>query len=147
MKKICSFFVKILFYTINFTWGFLQNIIGLFMLIKYRKNKKQKFFNALVTYHTGNWGGISLGMFIFMNGNRDENWQSQTRVHEFGHCIQSLILGPFYLFAIGIPSYVWCNTKKYQNIRKNKNISYFEFYPEKWANHLGEKITRMKAPK
>jgi hypothetical protein len=86
-------------------------------------------------------------MFIIMNGKRDEKWTSTTKVHEYGHTIQSLILGPLYLFVIGIPSIIWCNSKKCVKLRKEKGVSYFDFYPEKWANFLGEKITKLPAPR
>lgn len=137
----------ILFYIINFTWGILQNIMGLFLLIKYRKCKKKWFHGALIIYHNENWGGISMGMFIVINGNRKEKWITETKVHEYGHCIQTLILGPLYLFVVGIPSFIWCNAKKYITLRKEKQVSYFDFYPERWANYLGEKTTKQPSPK
>lgn len=138
---------KSFFYLINFTWGLLQNLLGIALLIKYRHCKKEWFFGSLLIYHDGSWGGISLGMFIIMNGNRDEKWKNETKVHEYGHCIQSIILGPLYLLIIGLPSLIWCNTKKYQDLRKNTGKSYFEFYPEKWANYLGTLVTKMPSPK
>ena len=124
-----------------------QNILGLFMLMKYKNNNKESFFDSLIIYHDEAWGGVSLGMFIFMTSKRDEKWVNETKVHEYGHFIQSLILGPLYLFVIGIPSYIWCNRPKYKKIRKDTGKSYFAFYPERWANYLGQKITKMKAPK
>lgn len=142
MKKIALFF----YYLIQFTWGLPQNIVGLILTLAHSKNVKEFFHGALVTYHNEDWGGISLGMFILMNGNRDETWSSGTRVHEFGHTIQSLILGPLYLFVIGLPSIIWCNGKKFIKMRKEDGVSYFSFYPEKWANHLGSKITHLPAP-
>lgn len=138
---------KFFFYLINFTWGIFQNLLGLGLLIKYRHNKKENFFGSKIIYHNDSWGGISLGMFIFMNGNRDEKWVEETKVHEYGHCIQSLILGPLYLLVIGLPSFIWCNSKKYKAVRKNSGKSYFEFYPERWANHLGTLFTKLPSPK
>jgi len=102
--------------------------------------------NSHIYYHQGEWGGISLGMFIIINGNRDDYWASTTKVHEYGHTLQSLILGPLYLFIIGIPSFIWCNAKKFVKMRKDKNISYFDFYPEKRANYLGQRATKLPAP-
>lgn len=65
--------------------------------------------------------------------------------HEYGHTIQSLILGPLYLIIIGIPSTLWgflpcCNVK-----RKAKSISYFSFFTEKWANFFGEQVTGQRS--
>lgn len=143
MKNIISF----LYYLIQFTWGLPQNILGLLIYHKHRKNKKELFYNSLITYHSESWGGISLGIFIIINGQRSQEWIMQTKVHEFGHSIQSLLLGPLYLFVIGLPSMIWCNSKYWQNYRKEKNVSYFDFYPEKWANHLGSLVTKLPCPK
>lgn len=66
-------------------------------------------------------------------------------VHEYGHTIQSLILGPFYLIVIGIPSTLWGFLPFLNEKRKNEGLSYFSFYTEKWANCLGEKVTGEKS--
>jgi len=34
----------------------------------------------------------------------DDEIEQRTLVHEYGHTIQSIILGPLYLLIIGIPS-------------------------------------------
>ncbi|MFA6866380.1 MAG: hypothetical protein WCR54_02565 [Clostridia bacterium] len=144
MKFIKAFF----YYLIQFTWALPQNLLGAILTFtKYKNSHREKFFNSLISYHQEDWGGVSLGMFIITNSTRGEAWTNDTKVHEFGHSIQSLILGPFYLLVIGLPSTIWCNTKKWQDYRKNKEVSYFEFYPEKWANYLGSKITGLPYPK
>lgn len=141
-------FIKLFFYyLIQFTWGILQNILGFVFFLKQSKCRHKFYYGSVLTYHEGDWGGVSLGIFIFVNGKRDEEWIRGTEVHEYGHTIQSLILGPLYLFVIGIPSSVWCNNKKYIALRKDKGVSYFDFYPEKWANRLGSKVTHLPAPK
>lgn len=67
-------------------------------------------------------------------------------VHEYGHTIQSMILGPLYLFVIGIPSCIWAFTPYFQKLRSKGKYSYYDFYPEKWANYLGSKVTGQSAP-
>ena len=64
-------------------------------------------------------------------------------VHEYGHTVQSLILGPLYLFVIGIPSTLWgfLGGRK----RRDEQIPYGAFFTEKWANSLGEQITGEKS--
>lgn len=66
-------------------------------------------------------------------------------VHEYGHTIQSLILGPLYLIVIGIPSTLWGFLPNLHKKRKDEQISYFSFFTEGWANRLGEKITGEKS--
>jgi len=133
-----------LYYIIQFSWGLLQNLIGLAYFLLTPKNKQIFFNGALVGFHGQNWGGISLGIFIIINGTKTEQWEKNTLIHEYGHTIQSLLLGPLYLFVIGLPSFIWCNSKYFIKKRKEKNISYFSFYPEKWANQLGELTTKQK---
>jgi hypothetical protein len=66
-------------------------------------------------------------------------------VHEYGHTIQSLILGPVYLIAMGIPSTIWGFSPALNRKRKEDQISYFSFFTEKWANQLGESFTHEKS--
>lgn len=100
-----------LYWLVQCTWGCLQTLFGFVLFCKYARCKHEFYHGAILTYHDGNWGGVSLGAFIFINGNRPEVWTRDARVHEYGHTIQSLICGPLYMFAVGIPSVVWCNTK------------------------------------
>ncbi len=139
MSKAVKIIKYTLFYLVQFTWGLPQNILGLCMLIKHRKCKKEFYHGSLIIYHNGNWGGVSLGMFIIIRGNADENWIHEAKIHEYGHTIQSLILGPLYLFVIGIPS-----SSMYRATRKiiyGYVGEYYYFYPEAWANTLGQRAT------
>lgn len=99
---------------------------------------------------------VSLGMFVFVTSEpyfyeklksdytKDELSQ-RLLVHEYGHTIQSLILGPLYLIVIGIPSTLWGFLPNANRMRREKKISYFSFFTELWANALGEKITNQKS--
>jgi hypothetical protein len=37
--------------------------------------------------------------------------------------------------VIGLPSIIWASF--FGEFRRKRNISYYSFYPEKWADHLG----------
>ncbi|NCA92498.1 hypothetical protein EOM82_04515 [bacterium] len=145
MKYIKGFF----YYLIQFTWGFLQNFTGFLIFLKFRKEKRIKFFGSIITLVESrgeNWGGISFGCFIFVNALREKDTLDTTCVHEYGHTIQSLILGPLYFFVVGLPSFIWCNSKKYRALRKETGVSYFSRFPENSANKWGERVTKMPAP-
>lgn len=144
--KLWNFTKVALYVIIQWSWGFIQSLLGLIMLISFRHCKRVFYHGSILVYHDGKFGGISLGMFIFVNSARPNEWVRGAVVHEYGHTIQSLILGPFYLFVIGIPSSVWCNNKKYIKLREEKGVSYYKFYPEKYANYLGTKITKNAPP-
>ena len=71
----------------------------------------------------------------------EEAFSKMLMVHEYGHTIQSLIFGPLYLMAVGLPSILWSFLPVFVRKRDVEKISYFSGYPERWANHLGERIT------
>ena len=65
-------------------------------------------------------GGLSLGLFIFTPKDEVENAQL-IRVHEYGHTIQSLVLGPFMLF-VGIISVAWGDLPYFRRMRWEKHV-------------------------
>ena len=88
-----------------------------------------------VRYYTGKFpGGISLGLFVILKEEMYKKNQDNCIEHEFGHTIQSKILGPLYLIIIGIPSILWNAFYKIDKTRPYKN--YFDFYTERWADKL-----------
>lgn len=128
--------IDILYYFIQFSWGVIQNIIGLLLfLILYIINPKRriKMYKQNIVTFWNNEYGLSLGIFIFVGSDN-----KKLLMHEYGHSIQSLIFGPLYLIVVGIPSLLWALL--FSKYRKNKNISYGKFYTEKWANKLGGNI-------
>ncbi len=141
MKTVKS----ILFYIWQFTFAIVQNLIGLFMFIAYKSKgaQSEKFHNSIVTYiDKKNFGGVSLGIFIFINAKREGDQLHDTKIHEYGHTIQSAILGPVWLFVIALPSVIWCNTPKFVKLRKEQGVSYYKAYCEGWANTAGAWATK-----
>lgn len=135
---------KTLFYVVQFTWGIVQNCVGLIgFLILSGKFRHDRFQNAFVTYVDSDkpFGGISLGVFIFVNGKKPDEWLHDTRIHEYGHTIQSLVLGPLYFLVIGIPSMIWCNFPPLRRYRTKNHVSYYALYCEGWANLWGNRFS------
>ena len=128
--------MQIIYRIIQWTWGFPQTLCG---YLKYKKlsNLPHEEYKGSIVTRWNQRGGVSLGMYIFIENN-DARKEELIR-HEYGHTIQSLILGPLYLLVIGIPSYIWCNTSYFKNKRINKKIDYDSLFCEKWASHLGDK--------
>ena len=122
-------------------WGFPQTLLGFAVFLCTVKAPHYRYHGAVVT----EWKkrtGLSLGLFLFIpEGEEGKDFL----VHEYGHTMQSLLLGPFYLFIIGIPSVLWCNLRCFAKLRRKKRISYQNLYTERWANRLGEKTTGEKA--
>lgn len=123
---------KGLFWLWQWTWGFPQSLVGLIVYLC-NLDKKHELFRSCIVTHWDNPGSLGVGMFLFLG----KNAHRQTLVHEFGHSVQSLILGPLFLPIMGIPSFLWCNLPVCRRMRKEKGISYYRFYPESTANRLG----------
>lgn len=77
------------------------------------------------------YNGLSLGKYIFVPFDFDCKYLH----HEYGHSMQSEILGWFYLPFIGLPSLIWARC--FEGYRKRKGVSYYAFYTERWADKLG----------
>ena len=110
--------MKAFFYRLwQCTWGILQTLLGLIVFLANVKRKHYVYHGAIVT-EWSDMSSVSLGMFVFVTAEpyfykklegkySKEELSSRLLVHEYGHTIQSLILGPLYLIAIGIPSTLW----------------------------------------
>ncbi|MBR0121631.1 MAG: hypothetical protein IJM10_07580, partial [Clostridia bacterium] len=100
-----------LFYFLQFSWGIVQNLAGFIaFLVLAPTHKHERFHNAVITYvNAKGFGGLSMGMFIFMGTSKAEGWAHDTKIHEYGHSFQSILLGPLYLIVVGLPSSIWCN--------------------------------------
>lgn len=146
-------FVYVIFIILQWSWGILQNILGFAVFALNRKRRHFYYKGAVITVWEKTFC-MGIGMFIFLNEPRakdaGQNFIVQEsferlKVHEYGHTIQSLLLGPLFLPVIGIPSCLWANLPGLKRYRKKHQISYYSFYTEKWANHLGERITKSQS--
>lgn len=131
----------------------MQTFLGFIEFLMHYKNEHFWYHGALVTVWEPKTS-ISLGLFVFVTSEpffakkyegqiSVDELSNRLLVHEYGHTIQSLILGPLYLIVIGIPSTLWgfLGGRK----RRDEQIPYGAFFTEKWANHLGERLTGEKS--
>lgn len=144
-----------LFWFFQMTWGGIQTLFGCILFCLYYK-KEHVFYHGAIVTHWDLYSGLSLGPFIFIHKEPGVAYRYRTLyssqdmyrrllVHEYGHCIQSILLGPLYLILIGIPSFVWANVPYFSKRRHTLQISYYRFYTERWANYLGKKVTKDKS--
>lgn len=140
---------------IQCTWGAIQSALGLIYFIIHLSDRHYFYHGAVITEWNAK-SSVSLGMFVFVtrepffydklkNKYTMEALSQRLLVHEYGHTIQSLVLGPLYLIIIGIPSALWGFLPNYHTKRRTKGISYFSFFTEAWANSLGERVTGQKS--
>ena len=130
-----------IYYLFQWTWGIVQNIAGLALFLANITKKHYRFNGAVVTEWNYRRGSVGLGMFIFVSvpkqGGDPAAIEMVTR-HEYGHTLQSVILGPLFLPVIGLPSLLWCALPCFVNYRRKNNVSYYRFYTESWANKLAK---------
>ena len=127
---------RTLLVSILFGWEIPQNVLGfaVFVIVGgFRRGRYERLHMRIFIRATF---GISLGMFVFYLSNLKGN-----KHHEYGHALQSMMLGPLYLLVIGIPSVLrvfygsW-----YLRIHKRPWKGYYAGYPEKWADRLGSRM-------
>lgn len=121
MKRFINIVLQILLYF----WQLPQNIFGQIFLVFIKGEKKHQIGNIKFYYAKNFKGGISLGDYIIIGYIHEKSVK-----HEYGHCIQSKILGWLYLIIIGLPSLI------HAGLCKCKKHSYYDFFTEKWANKL-----------
>ncbi len=141
---------RILFFFLQCTWGGFQTFIG-FIVLLFNLKRKHYFYHGAIITEWKKCFSASLGLFIFMSvyhpkekRKPHEDTYLKILVHEYGHTIQSLLLGPLYMILIWVPSFIWFKNSRLRKRREEKNISYFSFYTEKWADFIGEKVTGEK---
>ncbi len=124
------------------TWGCIQTLIGAVLYLVHLRNKHYRYENAIATEWDYEYS-VSLGLFIFVTKQEKvKDGFDRLILHEYGHTFQSLLLGPLYMFVIGFPSMLWLRLAMFQKLRKRKNISYYSFYTERWADNLGERVKK-----
>lgn len=136
--------MKFAFYLVQFTWGLLQNLAGAFWFLRYLRKPHSLYHGAIVTRVRRRRfsGGWTFGCFIFLTEPLSPAAEHDLLIHEYGHTIQSLILGPAWSLVIGLPSMLWCNLPCFRRLRSRKRIPYSRLYCEGWANALGQRAVK-----
>lgn len=126
-KKICP-----LWDTISaWTWEIIQTLAGLIVIFAYRAVYVKNIGKRCLYVSNSMPGGISLGKCIIVGKSSLDS--DICHHHEYGHTRQSMMLGPFYIFIVGICSIL--------NATFDFAHYYYDFWTEKWADKLGG-ITR-----
>lgn len=130
---------KILYLLVQCTWGLLATLVGFFFFLANVKHE-HKWYRCAIDTKWNHWGGLSLGLFIFTPKDDVSNAQ-EIRVHEYGHTIQNLVMGPF-MFFLGLISVAWGNLPCFKEKREKR---YTACFVEAWASRWGELVTGEKA--
>ena len=127
---------RLLYYFIQLTWGIIQTSLGFIVFLIFIRNR-HIIFNGAIATEWSRYDGLSLGLFIFVPQDVEIKTKYYIYKHEYGHTIQSLILGPLYLLIIGFPSFIWSRLYR-KNMTRTNNKNYYDFYTERNANYFGK---------
>lgn len=120
-------FVKILLWI----WQLPQNLVGLLFLL-FIQGEKRHELNSIRFYYLKTFpGGITVGEYVIVGTK-----QELIVRHEYGHVLQSRILGPLYLIVIGLPSLIHAWINGAIGCCEKHDKGYYHFYTEKWADKL-----------
>lgn len=110
------------------------------------KGRKPHFYKGAIYFEVGGpeWGGVNFGPFFFV----DTRTNPHIVMHEWGHGIQNIILGPLMPFLVAIPSCIryWyrellvrSGEKKYADLPDYDSVWF-----EGWATKLGKKYYKVE---
>lgn len=126
-----------MFFLWNFVWGIPQSVISLLLYLCLAPFVDHTWYRSACFFHWGHaWGAVTLGWVVITD---DDWWGSGSPqreegifAHEYGHVIESAILGPLWLFVITVPSLIHAQWWK-----SHTEQDYYSFYTERWASKLG----------
>ncbi len=116
-------------------WEFPQAVAGAVLLAVLKRGTNLKIsieHNCIFLEKQNGACSVCLGPFVFYSPYMITN-ELSLKAHEYGHSVQSMILGPAYLIVIGIPSLIALILHLFDRDLNR----YLNRYPENWANRLG----------
>ncbi len=117
----------------KFTWELPQQLAGVFAghvnnIIGNIEDISHSQGATLIETKAENWGGYTLGSII--TADRGTKFGDALFQHEYGHYMQSQIIGPTYFLVVGLPSLVSATVNP---------LKHHRFYTETWADRLAKK--------
>lgn len=140
--------VYIALFLLQWSWGLVQNIVGLVLFVCIKlcyPSSRSYFYHGTLVCHWQGRGSMGMGMFIFF-GHASSPQAQRILAHEYGHTLQSRLLGPLYLPFIGLPSFMWATRGKNIQYRRQHGVSYYSYYTEKWRNKLAQYFLKRQTP-
>lgn len=149
MNKFKKVMFSIMFWVVSLTWGALLTIPGIIIatIAILLGGKPHRNGCSFIVEIGGDWGGLELGA-VALCGRYSQidgpcynpDWWEHTRAHEFGHNIQQLVLGPFQLFLVTIPSSIryWYNIV--HGLKHPYDYAIFEYTASKYGYYWMQKL-------
>ena len=126
---------KLLFTLIHYTWCLPQTLVAWIVRVFMKVDHKEKHGHAIVYNTCMKRASVSLGHKIYLC---ERDWNDEYLIkHEIGHYKQSLMVGWLYLLVIALPSVIWNVWGFERALKKNPEVSYYDYWTEHWADKLG----------
>jgi hypothetical protein len=125
-----------------FVWELPQNVLGAIDLVAcfaLRRVERVRWERERVFVKVRGAGAVSLGLFVFWSDDDTPYVRitNANKEHEYGHSLQSRMLGPLYLPLVGVPSSCRVGyAVAYRAVTGRRWDGYFRGYPEDWADRL-----------
>lgn len=134
---------KIAFIVLQCTWGLLPTALGAALFFRLRRRYPHRHYRGCIDTQWDTRSGLSLGLFLFTpkDGIKDA---ARIRVHEYGHSVQSIVLGPLFC-AVGLISILWGQLACFARLRRERRLAYTACFVEAWASKWGELATGEEA--
>lgn len=131
---------RILFYILSLTWGILESLPGLIVILILLPFRRVHIFHGRLYGVIGeNWGGFEMGcFFLAYKSCMNDDYLCG---HECGHGLQNIIWGPLMWFVITIPSIIryWYRELKYNRKGLTPPTKYDDIWFEGQATKWGYK--------
>ena len=128
------------FYLRSFTWGLPVNLGGAVIAaaLLATGHKPERFGNCINFSIGENWGGGSLGVFLFTCRRATQ----KLKEHEHGHSIQNCYYGPLMPFLVNLPSSAryWYRRAEHALLPEKKQTPYDSVWFEAEASRLGREF-------
>ena len=129
-----------LFLALSFTWGLPVSLAGaVWALVALLRGSRPRRFGLCLRFEVGEgWGGASFG-WVFFTGRRPT---AALMRHEHGHGIQNMLLGPFMLPLVSLPSTLRYHARNLAaRLRPGHRLKpYDSAWFEAWATSLGNRL-------
>ena len=130
---------EILFIALQCTWGILPTLVGAIFFVRLYNRCPHRWYRGCIDTQWDTRSGLSLGLFVFTPNDKIQD-AAKIRVHEYGHSIQSIAIGPAFVL-IGLISIAWGQFPCFARLRRKKGIPYTACFVESWASKWGEQVT------
>lgn len=122
------------------TWGMPQTVAGFLVASRMPGQPRGSYRGERIVYWKRD-KGMSLGLFLFLPESERARIQDGQATfllkHEYGHAVQSALLGPLYLPVVGLSSLAWSNVPALESWRERHGCDYYDFVTERTASFLG----------